>query len=478
MRRSRFSLVCVLAFAAPFCFAARAVAAPSEPLPGSAAPLSERVGPEIDGDERARFGLFPDLPRFQGGHFEATPGGYRLVYMEDAEGRARSRRRSIRREAFQQTAWHVAFVEECDRVVTGAALDSGASGGNRADSTLAGTATEPDLLRRLALRYAARRQYDLARVLIADLRDTHAATPAGAWASEAAPRIDALAGPRRALIWNGTLLDQRGRTDLIVFSGYYGLWLGIAIPAAFESEDAQSYAAGLLGAPALSAAIAVASTKNSSITRGQATIISLGGHFGTWQGLGWSGTTDAEGHEVLAAGVAGGLAGILLAIPISNAVGFGEGHAQVANSAMYWGGWFGLVESVLTGRDQTDENRPLVDMLVGSDVGLLAGAIGGRNARLSTGRMRLINLCGVLGTAFGGGMALLTETQDEGAMLLLGGGSVAGLVLGCHWTRAYDRGKDLASTTSPSRDVQPVLSMRPAGPGRSLVPAAGVRVRF
>lgn len=431
--------------------------------------LGDRIGPEIDTDERDHYGLFPDLPRFRSGHFEASGGGYRLVYTETEDGDARMKRRSITKEAFQQTAWHVAFVDEHDADPIGGAMVAGA------DSSGAGAMSEPELLRRLTLRYAARRHYDLARLLAADLHEAHPSTPAATWAVDRERRLTALAGPHRALLWNGTLLDHRGRTDLIVFSGYYGLWLGIAVPAALEAEDAQAYAAGILVAPLATTLLAVNATKQGSISRGHATMISLGGHFGTWQGLGWSGTTDAEGHEVLAAGIAGGMAGILLAIPATKTIG--EGHAVITNSAMYWGGWFGLVESVLTGRDDDTENSPLIDMLVGSDIGLVAGAIAGRNAKLTTGRMRLINLAGVLGTAFGGGFALLTETEDEAAMAMLGGGSVVGLILGTGWTKTYDRGKDIAGAPS-SHDVQPILSMRPAGRGRRPLPTLGLRVSF
>lgn len=431
---------------------------------GATESLSDRLGPEIDSAERSHYGLFPDLPGFGTGRFDSSKGAYRLIYKEVGDGGARQRGRTVSLEAFRQTAWHVAFVEEQEAT----------AGGDGVPPSL----SEPDLLRRLALRYASRKRYDLASAIAADLRDVHAAEPAGTWAMDAIPRLEALAGPRRALIWPGALLDQRGRTDLIVFSGYYGLWLGIAIPVALESEDAQAYAAGLLAAPAASVLLAVNATRNASISKGEATLISLGAHLGTWQGLGWAGRSDTDGNQVVAIGVATGLAGIALAIPLSKAVHFSEGHAQVTNSAMYWGGWFGLVESVLTGRDQKSDDGALVDMLVGSDVGVLAGAFAARGVRLSSSRMRLINLSGVLGIAFGGGIVLLTEADDDvAAMAMLGAGSAAGLLLGTHWTRAHDQGKDLAAGgRSPA--IAPVLALRPGGRDRAPIPTAGFRVSF
>ena len=432
---------------------------PSATAAAPPVPLSERVGPEIDSGERTRYGLFPDIREFESGRFESSKDRYRLVYVERG---GHSRSRSISREAFQQTAWHLAFTDESESAA--------------GDATAA--PSEPDLLRRLALRYAARKRYDLAREIASDLRDGYPAEPAGVWAVAVLPRFDALAGPRRAVIYPGALLDQRGRTDLLVFSGYYGLWLGTAIPIAFEAEDAQVFAAGLLSVPTACVLIAANVTRNAPIPSGQATIISLGGHLGTWQGLGWSGLSDAEGHEVVATGVAAGLAGIALAIPISNAVEFSEGHAQVTNSALYWGGWFGAVESVVTGRSDGSEDSPLVDMLIASDVAVLATGIAARNVRLSKSRMRLINLCGVLGTAFGGGVVLLTESgSEEVAMGVLGLGSVAGLIVGVNATKNHDLGKDLTlGGRGPA--VEPVLAMRSAGARRASIPTAGIRVSF
>ncbi|HEU4335132.1 MAG TPA: hypothetical protein VFT32_11605, partial [Candidatus Eisenbacteria bacterium] len=406
----RLALAAILAALVTPAAAAVAAAATSA---APAVPLTDRVGPEIDPTERARYGLFPDLREFETARFEPAGDGYRLVYAERVSGSPRERSRSVSRAGFEQTAWHLAFTDEYESLAG-------------SDTLAAAVGAVPDLLRRLALRYASRRRYDLATAIAADLRAGFADAPAGAWATEALPRFEALSGPRRALFWPGSLLDQRGRTDLLVFSGTYGLWLGTAIPVALDADDAQAYAAGLLIAPAACVLIAANVTRDRPIPKGQATVIALGGQLGTWQGLGWSGLGEADGEEVVAAGVVTGLAGILLAVPLSNAVGFTEGHAEITSAGMYWGGWFGLVESILTGRDEDDEDSPLVDMLVGSDIGVVTAGIAARGARLSEGRMRLINLCGVLGAAFGGGLALLTEADDDQAVIgLLGAGSIA-----------------------------------------------------
>jgi hypothetical protein len=219
-------------------------------------------------------------------------------------------------------------------------------------------------------------------------------------------------------------------------------------------------------------------TKDAPITKGQARIISLGGWFGTWQGLGWAGLGDGDGDAVVASGVVAGLAGMGLAISLSHAVHFSEGHAEITNSAMYWGAWYGLVESSITGRIDDTEDSPLIDMLVGSGAGVIIAGIGASGAQLTESRMRLISLSGILGAAIGGGLILLAES-DEGStnMFILGCGSAAGLGLGVYWTRNYDKKEDFAATQEGPA-VEPVLAMRSSGKGHGTVPTAGLRIRF
>ena len=91
---------------------ATAVAAAAATSAAPAVPLTDRVGPEIDPNERARYGLFPDLREFEAARFEPAGDGYRLIYVERVAGSPRERSRSVSRAGFEQTAWHVAFTVE------------------------------------------------------------------------------------------------------------------------------------------------------------------------------------------------------------------------------------------------------------------------------------------------------------------------------------------------------------------------------
>ncbi len=425
--------------------------------------LSDSIGPEIDAREREAYHLFPDVSGFESARLiEVGAGEYRLEYTYRDGAGSRTRTRKVSAEAFEQTRLHVALSQAYREARAAALPDS---------------FREAEMLRLLALRFASEVRYDVATALVDNLRADFATSDQGRWAADIAPRIEMLAKRHRGLIWPGSLVDQRGRTNLIIFSGYYGLWLGLAVPIALDAEAAQAYAAGLLATPALSILIASAATKDANITEGHATIISLGGHLGTWQGIGWSSIGGADGNAVVGAGVLAGLGGIAAAIPMGNAVNFSEGHAAVTSSAMYWGGWFGAVFGVLANHDETGDNGVLSDMLIGSDVFVLGAGIAARKARLSAGRMRLINLAGVLGTTFGFGIDLLVQPGSaEAVMAIAGAGSVAGLALGTSLTREHDLGKDLAG--GPSLEF-PRLSLR-RGADRSgrLVPTVGMRIAF
>lgn len=440
------------------CLATNAPGATQEPTP-----LSDGIGPEIDARERDAYHLFPDVKGFESARLiRLESGSYRLEYTYRGASGARTKSRKISADAFEQTRLHVALSQ--------AYLEPRAT-------ALPDSLREAELLRLLTLRYASQTRYDVATVLLEDLRTDFPLTEQGRWAADIAPSVAALAKRRGALIWRGTLADQRGRTNLLVFSGYYGLWLGIATPIALHADNSQTFAAGLLVTPPLSILIASAATKDADIPEGLATIISLGGHLGTWQGIGWSAMGDADGNAAVGAGVIAGLGGIAAAIPIGKAVGFSEGHAAVTNSAMYWGGWFGAVFAVLANHDETEEHGVLRDMLIGSDALVLGAGLGARKARLSASRMRLINLGGVLGTTAGFAIDLLVQVDDsEPALAIAGAGSVAGLVLGTSLTRDHDRGRDLAG--EPSVEF-PRLSLRPVSHrSGALVPTLGARVTF
>ncbi len=432
------------------------------------AALSDSLGSEIDVAQRDAYHLLPDIKGFVSARFLTKPGpAYRLEYIyQTPSGLARSSSRRITSTAWELTRTHVALVE---------------AGQRRSVMPLPPSQSESELQYRLALKFAAAGRYDVSRALVSDLIAGSPGTAAANDAATVEADIMRLSQTRRALFLPGGLLDQSGRTDVMVFSGYYGLWAGIAIPVCLNAQESEWYALGLLtGAPG---ALLLTSrlTRDAELGRGRASVITLGGHLGTWQGLGWGGLSGWDGRGVTAAGLVGGLAGITGATLWTKSVYISEGRGSLMGSSMNWGAWYGLTVGVVAGLE--DDNL-LRAALLGSDVLVVTTGIAARNVHMSRGRVRLISLMGLVGTVAGFGLDILLRVKDGKAVMAIAGlGGAGGLFMGARMTRDYDAGKDVASAwpdhprTTWSLSPNFTLAADPGSPNR-VIPMAGFQLRF
>ena len=389
--------------------------------------LSDSIGPVIDSLEKKAYHLFPDIKDFHKGQIiRLSDSKFRLDYsFIDIVG-TNFKSRKISKEAVDQTRLHIKLSEDYRRL-------------SQFESS--SREVEADLLYRLALKYASQARYDLSSVLISDLLGSYPETPQAFQVKSFQPDILRLLRTQKALIFKGSLFSQAGRTELLIFSGYYGLWLGIATPIWLEADSPEVFGLGLLLGGPLSLGIAYELTKDANISEGKATIISLGGHLGTWQGIGWGIVADKEAESVIGLGEVCGLAGIGAAILLANDIDFSEGHAALTSSGLQWGAWFGLVFGEIADHDGDEVLR---DMLLGSNIAILSTGVLTKDVTMSQARVRLINLGGVLGTVAGFGIDLLTQVDEAStALAIAGAGSVAGLVVTTNLTKNYDRGKEL-----------------------------------
>lgn len=457
-----FSVMALLAWALlPTLFAIeRALAAPWVP-----AALSDSLGSDLDRAERDAYHLFPDIAGFERARFSADGSSYRVEYSFHDGSQSRTKSAGIGKQAWEVTKLHVDLVER-----------------HRALSAARPSLEESELQYRLALRFAAEARYDVSGPLLEDLGRRYPESPIAVDARSASVAVGRIAGSERGLYLPGTLYDPSGRTDLLVFAGYYGIWTGIAVPIFLGSEDPKAFAAGLLIAPTASLLIASGLSKNSEIGVGRALMISLGGNLGTWQGIGWSAVSDAEG-DVVGIGLLCGLAGIAAATALTHEAHFSEGHGALTNSSLLWGAWFGLVGGIVAGAEDDDL---LKASLVGTDAIVLGTAIASRNVQMSKSRVRLISLMGVVGTAFGFGIVLLTDsgsTSTEAAFGIAGAGSILGLAVGANITKNHDRGKTFSE--AGIGDAESRLSLRPSfridgerGRAKKVVPTLAVHLSF
>lgn len=265
-----------------------------------------------------------------------------------------------------------------------------------------------------------------------------------------APAVVALG---RLAEWDRVVNERSGRVELQVWSSLYGLWLGIAVPAAFGADESEAYGAGiLLGAPAgLLAARAVIRSRD--ITEGQTRAITWGGVWGTWQGLGWAHVLDLGTEESCQQGfcyesdvttetqfrsmIVGGLVGVTTGTLLSRR-NIPTGVAAGAHYGSLWGTWLGVAGAVMS---DLEDDGVMAATLLSGNAGLVAGAYLADRHELSRNRLRLVSLGGLLGGLAGVGLDLLFQPDDEkvamGIPLVLSG---AGLGVAAHMTRDHDRG--------------------------------------
>lgn len=256
--------------------------------------------------------------------------------------------------------------------------------------------------------------------------------------------LQTLGGPR------GTGSTRGGRVELQVWSTVYGLWLGVAVPAAFGADGSEPYGIGLLiGGPA-GFLTGLVLARSRELTDGQARAITWGGTWGSWQGFGWAEVLDlGEGpdcfgdvcvsdggpEERFAGMIVGGLTGIGVGLAFSGR-NITNGMATSFSLGSLWGSWFGLAGGVLAGLE--DDDLVASTLLLG-DAGLFTSALIASQTGMSRDRARLISIAGVIGGLAGGGVDLIAKPDDDKELVAIPFlGSLAGLVIGAVTTRGFD----------------------------------------
>lgn len=241
-----------------------------------------------------------------------------------------------------------------------------------------------------------------------------------------------------------------GETELKVWSTTYGIWLGIAVPAALGADTPEPYGVGLLlGAPG-GFFTGRAFVRSRPLSLGQARAITWGGTWGAFQGLalanaldigGQSGADRPSDEAIFASMIAGGAVGIAGGAVAARRE-ITPGTATSATAGSLWGTWFGVASSVLL---DLDEDPTLATMMIAGNAGLAAGALAGSRWPLSRSRARLISVGGLIGGVAGLGVLMIADAEiEDRAIAIPLAGSVVGLVLGAVLTEGHDAEEDMS----------------------------------
>ena len=255
-------------------------------------------------------------------------------------------------------------------------------------------------------------------------------------------------------------LDQRGRAELAVFSTLYGLWAGglVTYLGDLNRVDTVFLMSTLLGGTGL--AVSMGATKGREITEGRARLVSMGGTWGTVNAAAWGLQAGLTDKPLVTTMLVTGVAGI-----IAGATVFDEapapGYLSLVNTAGLWSAYAtGMLLLIAQSDASGADNFALI--VAGADLGLVATALLADDVRISQGRVRLIDLGGLLGTL--GAAAILSSSDPDsestvGAVLL--GGTAVGIVAATLATIDWD--------DPPGGELRAGLDWR--GPAPTLLPA-------
>lgn len=271
-----------------------------------------------------------------------------------------------------------------------------------------------------------------------------------------------------------------GRTELIVWSTFYGASLGVILPAALGAESPEPYGIGLLVGAPVGYGLSTAYANRHPVSPGQARLMTFGSWWGAFQGMGWREVLDIgdsiqqhcfpteediecfdfrveSDRAPYTASLIGGLAGMAAGTYIGRNRPITASTALVTNLAAIWGSWFGLVigEQIDVEQDQffnnDEDETALTTVLIAGNVGLLAGALAAPGIGWSTRQAWTVHLAGITGVIGGFGIALLANVDDaETALLIPGVTSAATLVASSALVRGKSSGSAQNHRTSMS----------------------------
>ncbi len=274
---------------------------------------------------------------------------------------------------------------------------------------------------------------------------------------EAYPKGDTAAGARELMalakalqIQTGNTGKNSGRTELVAFSTLYGIWAGIATSIILELDEGALLTTFLTGGGGLATSLLL--TRGKDVTDGEAALVSTLGTWGTWNGVALAIIFDVDDpNDVLRIALTAGVAGISGAVLLNQKLSLSAGDVALVSTGGTWGTFLAGMGLLITNADLSSEGFAGT-LLVGSDAGLVAGALLAQNLEVSRGRMRLIDLSGALGALLAGGVMALGDASDSqliGTGLSVGaiGGLALGTYLSADWDAPEEKGVNLMVPT-------------------------------
>ena len=231
------------------------------------------------------------------------------------------------------------------------------------------------------------------------------------------------------------------RAGLVGFGTLFTTWLGVGTLILLDTEGPVPYGLVFIAGPLSGLIGSLSLTRESELSDGQASLITLGGTWGMWQAVGAATLADAGDKLTVGASMAGGAIGLALASGIVKDRDISPGDATLINFGGVWGTWFAIC-GAMAARNRNNDNSDFIlgSAMMGGNLGLLTMAAWSTKLNMSRARARLINIGGIVGTLYGLGANILLdiEPEDRTFWSLMGLGGAVGLTAGAYFTRNYD----------------------------------------
>ena len=261
------------------------------------------------------------------------------------------------------------------------------------------------------------------------------------WFAQAKLALESQAMPDSSALGIGKA--KSGRAELVIFSSLYGIWSGIALSVLLDTADETLLFAGLGGVAGLATSLWL--TSDRPITPEQARATSMGGSWGTWNGLAVAVAADPSGQDpekvIVGSALAGGFLGIGAGIALSHRYAYAGDELGLVNSAGAWGTFVAGMTLLITNVQPAHPREVFIPLLAGSDLGMVGGAWASQSVHISEGRLNYINLGGALGALLGGGVLLSARDNIESSRSVgwtMLGSAAAGMAAGTFFTRNMD----------------------------------------
>jgi len=222
--------------------------------------------------------------------------------------------------------------------------------------------------------------------------------------------------------------ERDGRGTLVVYSTFYGIWVGVATDVLFSIDGVRAAILPPLLGMGGGLALSLALTSDRQITNGQAWAMATGMDYGSLNGAFWAGAFNFKATAVvgttLATGVAATAAGLLVATQVVPK----QGDVEVVRSSLLWSTLGGLAGVAAFGSNPSSETY-FRGMAVSMDLGFLAGLAIASSFEVSRTRDLIIDAATLGGGVGGLGLTVLIA-GTSGTRHSVAGGALAGMAAG------------------------------------------------